>query len=658
MNAMRSVSICASLVFAFAVTTSVAAPAADTFLNLGFGDLMKIKVVSVQRRPTALRSTPAPTHILTAEDIRRSGATVLPDVLRLVPGLHVARASGNTWSISARGFNSGAANKMLVLVDGRSVYSQLHAGVFWDVQNIPLDSIERIEVILGPGGSLWGANAVNGIVNIIRKPAAARPGTAVAVTAGNEDRIIGDVSQGWKMGEADAVAYARYHEFDDMKRVGQSGGADDEGTLGVGGFRVDGQVRTLQWTLSGDAYGGEFGQNSTVSTLTPPSRFMNNDETTVNGANVVGRLRIPVRAGGAVSVQTYWDRNERRIPQLFHEVRNTVQTDVQHELAPIGRHTVTYGAYFRQTHDKVGNSFSVSWDPASETNRIYSVFLQDQFQYTPRLGLTVGSKFEHNDYSGWEVQPSARLGFQLSENQFVWAGVSRAVRTPTRLDVDARLVGAIQAGPTSLEVQGGENFESEKLLAYEAGYRAQPTSRTYLTVSGFYNRYNDLRSIEQSGSQPSFDPVPHLRVPFILDNNLWGESFGGVIAPQYQVFQWWRLKAQYSYLHLRLHNEPGSVDFTTVRTERNDPTHLFTAISSWNLPHRLELDGIVRWVDELRNLNVGDYTAIDLRVGWNASSSVSMELVGRNLFETSHRESNGLSEVEPSVHGKVSCRFL
>ena len=629
--------------------------AEDPLLALGLGDLMKIKVITVQRRESELGKTAAPTFVLTSDDIRRSGATMLPDLLRLVPGVEVARVNGNSWAISARGLNNGAANKLLVLIDGRTVYSQLFAGVFWDVQDIPLESIDRIEVILGPGGSLWGANAVNGIINIIRKPASQRQGTAAAVTGGSEDRFIGDVSQGWNIGEkVQAATYAHYREFDDMKRVGQSGGNDDAGRYGSAGFRADGAAGKNTWQLSADGYKGEFDANRTVFSLTPPSATLKNDFTDVNGANLLGKVNTKVESG-IVSLLAYYDRTERRIPDYFSEVRNTGEVDIQHELNAGRRNTFTYGTSFRATADQVGNSFSIAWDPSSAFNRIYSVFAQDEFRITPRLAFTAGSKLEHNDYTGWELQPSGRLGFQATPDHFLWASVSQAVRTPTRLDADAHVVGAVQpVGPTTLEVQGGERFDSEHVTAYEAGYRAQPTERTYFSLSTFYNSYRDLRSVEQSPPDFSTDPVPHNRVSFFEDNKVYGESYGGEFAPRVQLFSWWKVEAQYSLIHLRLHDETGSQDFSTVRTERNDPQQQFTFMSNWNLPHRVELDGYVRWVDKLKNLNIGDYTAIDLRLAWAATEKLSTEIAGRNLFAPPHREFSGTAEVEPSVYGKIS----
>jgi len=622
---------------------------------MDFSDLMKIKVVSVQHRETDLRTTPAPTFVLTSEDIRRSAATSVPDVLRLVPGLEVARVSGNSWAISARGLNGTAANKLLVLVDGRTVYSQVFAGVFWDVQDIPLDSIERIEVILGPGGSLYGANAVNGIINIIRKPATQRQGTAASVTAGSEDRFIGDVSQGWKAGRnAQAVAYAHYREFDALKRFGSSGGNNDEGRFGSGGFRADGVAGDHDWSVSSDVYSGEFHASRTVLSLTAPAREAS-DFTEVNGQNVIGKVRSKVDSG-VVTVQAYYDRTERRIPDFFSEIRDTGEVEFHHEVNAGRRNTFTWGASFRATADRIGNSFSISWDPQNEFNKIYSLFAQDEFRVTPNLFFTLGSKFEHNDYTGWELQPSARAGYTITPDQFLWAAVSRAVRTPSRLDADARILLAVQPGPTTLEVQGGERFDSEIVTAYEAGYRARPAERVYVSLTAFYNRYDDLRSLEQGAPQFVNAPVPYTRIPLFEDNKIWGESYGGGVAPQMDLFSWWRVKAQYSLIHLRLHNDADSLDFITGRTEGNDPQHQALFMSSWNLPHRIELDAYVRWVDELKNLNVDDYTAVDLRLGWAATKNWSVEAVGRDLFRPPHREFSGTAEVEPSVYGKVSWR--
>jgi iron complex outermembrane recepter protein len=635
--------------------TAAPAEAIEPLLQMGLGDLMKVKVTSLQRRDSELRKTLAPTYVMDSEAIRRSGATTIPDLLRRVPGVHVARINGNTWAISARGFNSAVANKLLVLVDGRSVYSPLFAGVFWDVQEIPLESIDRIEVIRGPGGALWGANAVNGIINIIRKSPKERLGSRVSVTAGDEDRFIGEVSQGAELGKnAQAVVYGRYREFDALRRP-TGGSSEDDGSIGSAGVRAHGLAAAGEWMVSSDAYDGKFKENRAIFSLTPPSIDVFNDDTDVAGMNLVAQIRRKLENGAAM-VRTFYDRSQRRIPRLFDETRETFDLEVQRELPAGPRHTLTYGAGVRSTTDRIGNTFSISWDPSADTTKIFSLFAQDQMKLTRRSWIEVGSKFERNDYTHWETQPNLRLGFQPDPEQLWWAAVSRAVRTPTRYDRDVRFPGVILPGPATLEGRGSDLFDSEKVVAYEAGYRSQPTPRFFTSNAVFFNRYSDLHTFEAGAPEVRTDPVPHTAFPFFSENRAWGESFGFETSERYQVVRWWTVEAQYTYLHLRLHLDEGSADFTTIPSERSDPSNQFTLISNWTMPHDFEFDGIVRWVDELKALGVDDYTAIDLRLGWRATPSIDTEIVGQNLFESSHREYAGAAEVEPSVHAKISWR--
>jgi iron complex outermembrane recepter protein len=455
------------------------------------------------------------------------------------------------------------------------------------------------------------------------------------------------------MGSVNAVGYAKYHEHDGLKKV-NDGDVGDDGGLVTGGARVDGvHGKTARWTVSGDGYTGKFDEPRTVFSPVVPFSTVANVHTLVNGGNLTasGSRQLPA---GEISVNTYWEHSQRKIPEILDETRDTGSLDIKHELPVARRHTLTWGAGARVTRDGERNTFGVAWDPPSEVNHLYSLFGQDEYQVNRRLWLTLGSKFERNDYTRWEAQPSGRLGWRLSDEHLLWGAVSRAVRTPTRFDEDVRAVAVATPGPAFLAIHGDNRFVSEKLVAYEAGYRGTPSRRVFIDVAGFYNRYYDLSSLEPGTPFVQASPGPATIVPFFFENRAWGESFGGEIAPRVELLPWWRLETQYSYLHLRLHADRDSGDFVVANSERNDPIHRVSVVNDFTLPHRVVLTATVRWVDDLPNLGVRDYGAFDLGTQWAPTPAWKLDLEGRNLLEHSHREFSGVAEVEPSVYGRIS----
>jgi iron complex outermembrane recepter protein len=614
--------------------------AAADLKKLSIEELMDIDVTSVSRRTERLNQAAAAIVVITQEEIRRTGVTSLPEALRLVNSLHVARQNQRTWAISARGFNIPTANKMLVLIDGRSVYTPLFSGVFWDVQDTLLEDVERIEVIRGPGATLWGANAVNGIINIITKRAADTQGGLVTAGAGNEEKGFGGVRYGGPLGETGHYrAYGKYFNRDSMVLVNGSD-ARDPMWMGQGGFRADwktaGPDGGDSFTFQGDAYTGRIGE-------------IIRDDTNVDGGNLLGRWSRTFSEESDLELQVYWDRTHRYIPDSFEEHLDIMDLDFQHRLPLGGRHDLVWGFGYRHHADRVENSRSLAFLPARKDFDLFSLFAQDEVSLLDdRLALTVGTKLEHNDSTGLEIQPSVHAAWKASERRTLWASVSRAVRTPTRIDEDF----VIFLPDGQVFVQESPGFESEEVLAWELGYRIQPHPELLVDVAAFYNVYDNLRSQEPPVGRP---------FPITLANKLEAETWGVELRSNLQPVQGWRLQVAYAWLDKDLQLDPDSRDPTRGVGEGNDPEHRFTLRSSHDLPAGLELDGWLRYVDELPSPAVDSYTELDLRLGWRASESIDLSLVGQNLLNESHAEFGPATafreEVERSLYGKVTWRF-
>jgi iron complex outermembrane receptor protein len=607
--------------------------------SLSIEQLMDIDVTSVSRRSEPVSGAAAAITVITGEDIRRSGANNLPDALRIAAGLEVAQSNGNTWAISARGFNTTTANKLLVLIDGRSIYTPLFSGVFWDVQDVMLEDVDRIEIIRGPGATLWGANAVNGVINILTKSSRDTQGRLATAGGGTEEQGFASFRQGGKAGEGTAYrAYGKY-SYRDSLALASGGSARDPLRRGQAGFRLDREdAGNGGLTLQGDAYHGLAGQTVVVR-----------DDTTLDGANLLGRWAHTYAANSGSDLQVYYDYTHRQIPRWFEEHRHTLDIDYQHR-QPIGpRQDLVWGAGYRITHDQVGNSPGVVFLPDSVTENLFSAFAQDEIRLARHLRLTVGSKLEHNRWTGFEIQPSVRFAWVPDDRRTLWAAISRAVRTPTRFDED--IVFYTATGAPLLE--GASSFVSEDLLAYELGYRVQPRTGLLLDITAFYNVYNDLRSYEPAAPPAAF--------PYHFANRLNAETWGLEGRVSWQAASWWRLHAGYAYFDKNLSFDPGSFDPTGGHSEGDDPRSRATLRSLMDLPRGFELDGTLRYVARLPSPVVPAYTELDLRLGWQASDRLELSLTGQNLLHARHPEFGPPSplreEVQRGAYGKVTWRF-
>jgi iron complex outermembrane receptor protein len=631
-------------------------------------DLMNIEVTSVSKKEEKLFQTAAAIYVITPEDIRRSSATSIPELLRMVPGLNVARIDANKWAITARGFNGRFANKLLVMIDGRSVYTPLFSGVYWDVQDVLLEDVERIEVIRGPGATLWGANAVNGVINIITKPARETQGGLLTAGAGTEERGFGALRYGGPLGrQAHYRFYAKYFNRDNS--IDTSGHrAADQWDMLRGGFRLDWKASPKDsLTFQGDIYQGDVEGVASMASLTPPFNRSFNEQVSVSGGNLLGRWSRIFSDRSDLTLQLYYDRTSRAV--RLGEVRQTFDLDLQHHLALGRRHDLRWGFGHRVTSDEVSGNFTVSLDPQSRTDHLFSAFAQDELKLVrDRLRLALGTKVEHNRYTGFEVQPNLRLLWTPHEQHAWWASVSRAARTPSRVDDGFRINAAAFPGAGGminlLSIFGNRDFKSEYLLAYETGYRAQPSKRLSLDLAAFYNVYRHLETIESGRPFLESSPAPpHLVIPLRFDNRMRGETYGLEAAAHWQATSHWKLSGSYSWLRLQLHREATSNDPEAETEEGHSPRHQFHLRSYLKLPRNFEFDTSLSRISRLATLEVPGYTRLDARLGWRLKERLELSLGLQNLLDARHREygrtedRTDAMQIKRSIYGKVTWRF-
>lgn len=615
----------------------------DSLNQLSLEQLGNVEVTTVSKEPEQVWHTPAAIFVITQEDIRRSGATSIPEILGLAPGVEVARIDSDHWAVGVRGFGGEFSKSLLVLIDGRSVYSPLFAGVYWQVQDTLLEDIDRIEVIRGPGGTIWGANAVNGIINIITKNAKDTHGTLSPWGGGNIDQGIGGARFGGANGKG--LDYRVYGKgFIRGPEFHPDGVNFDDWRMGQVGFRTDWSKNTRDtFNVQGDMYKGLDGERVAISFYSPPSvSVINYPPHNTSGGNIVGSWRHQFNEHSDVETRGYFDRTSRFSPQL-DETRNTYDLDFLYHFAVGERQDALLGVGARWSHDDITNIFpTLTFTPPQETDSIYSWFIQDQIGIIPKsLSLILGSKFEHNNRSGFEVQPNGRLMWTPTPRQTVWAAVTRAVRTPSRLDQDLQLTDFLAATPPIfLRVVGSKSFRSEHLLGTEVGYRTLIVSKLYVDISLFRNDYNDLYGYGPGTEYPEASPAPaHIILQEPLANALKGDTSGGEITPSWKLANWFEIKGSYSYLHLYVHDKPGFTDNqNTVSDNGSSPHHQVILQALFNMPKGFELDPTYRFVSSLPAQKVAAYNTGDVRFGWRASRSWEMSVVGQNLMQPHHAE--------------------
>lgn len=644
--------------------------------------LQETTVTSAGKHNQRLSETPAAIYVLTSDDIRRSGATSIPDALRMVPGLDVARIDSNKWAISARGFNNRFANKLLVLQDGREIYNPTFGGVYWELQDLPLQDIDRIEVIRGPGAALWGANAVNGVISIITKSAKDTAGGRLAAGIGTYERNSASFRYGRQLSDNTAArVWAKGFNRGDYDNIRGSSNADDWSQTHAG-FRLDHDTSEgSAATLIGDAYSTTVHQTLDLPSLAPPYTVNPRVRTSYSGFNLLGRWRKALSLTSEISVQAYYDHFYRRdhTPASFNisdytEERDSFDLDLQHRFLMAKDHRITWGLGYRLLQDRYLSSPHVTFIDPRANNQLFSAFLQDEVNLIDRtLSLALGAKLQHNDFTGFEGQPSLRLAWTPNAQNTLWAAVSRAVRTPTRIEDSSSLavitVPPLSPGnptniPASLNTLGNTGFRSEQLLAYELGYRFRPREDFFLDMALFYNRYRDLRSFNANQPLIRFQPSLTAYVPY--GNDLRADAYGGEWLVNWRPTERWTLELAYSYINLQFEGEAGVYGSEAG----NHPQQQVSVRSSFNLSEAVDLDLWTRYVDQIPLFSqiysqfgpniprverwgtaIPAYVTLDARLAWRPMKNLELSLVGQNLLDSKHPEFQ--QEIIPPVRGQV-----
>lgn len=637
--------------------------------NQSIEDLMNIEVTSVSKKEQKLSRTASAIFVITQEDIRRSGATNIPDLLRMVPGLDVAQVNGSTWAISSRGFNDEAANKLLVMIDGRTVYSPLFNGVFWDAQQVPLEMIDRIEVIRGPGAAVWGANAVNGVINIITKKASDTQGGLISGGAGTYEQGFGTAQYGGRLG-SDTYYRVFMNAFNRNHLIGLTGqnGQDDWDAYRTG-FRVDTKFGAKDsFTVQGDAYNGSEGEVvAAVTSFQPPQPQILKLRQNFGGWDLLSRWDRNISPSSKTTLQVYFDRTNRGDP-TYGEGRDTVDVDFQHDFAWSDRQDFVWGLGYRATSDNIRGTVRVSFNPPSETDQLFSSFVQDEIAVVPRrVYLTIGAKLEHNHFSGFGLQPNARVTWVVNDKTMLWASIARALQTPARFS-EVRFNQVVLPGPNGLPlVVGviGTKHGNENLLANEIGYRTQLLENLSLDLTAFYNSYTHVVSSETGTPFLEFTPPPvHLVLPINFANLVYGESHGVEIAVNWKPARRWTLSPGYSYLQLHMHRDPTSTNSVTPMTiEGSSPREQAQLRSHVELSSRWAWDVSAYFVGRLPALQIPSYTRLDTGLTWSLAKKLSLSFVGQNLLQDHHLESSGSDQivissmVKRSAYAKVTWQF-
>jgi iron complex outermembrane receptor protein len=631
-------------------------------------------VSTVERQESTVGKTPAAVFVITNEMIRRSGATTLPDLFRMVPGMDVANINSNTWAVSSRGFNGLYAGKMLVQIDGRTVYNPLYAGVEWDAQNVLLEDVDRIEVVRGPGATIWGSNAVNGIINILTKRAKDTQGGFFQAGGGTHEKDFTSTRAGGRIGENLYYrVYGKWFEYGPGD-LPDGIGADDW-RQARGGFRMDYDAdKADKMTFQGDCYNGYNDGTSITPASTPPFLQIVNFNNRAAGNNLLYRWTHTTDEERDWTFQAYYDRVlEDIFPQIMSMNYDLADFDFQNRFPLNERNKIIWGFEYRYWQMSVqSDPFVISFTPPDRYDKVFSYFLQDQITLVEdRLFVIGGSKFEYNDYTNFEYQPTVRLLWTPSERHSIWAAVSRAVQTPTYSieSIQNRMLPT-QLPPSPAPpllypvfpvIFGTQGLKSVELLAWELGIRVQSTERFSWDLALFFNQYDQLFGTTVGMPYPS---PPGYILPMNLCNGVWGETYGAELALNYKVNEQWRLQCAYTYLRMFLHEDPGVID---VIKEGDNPVNQLYVQSSWDLGHNWECDLIGRYVDALLASPepIPNYIVMDARLAWHARKNLEFSVVGRNLLMGPHYEApvesvTGLvtrTEVTREVYGQVTWRF-
>jgi iron complex outermembrane recepter protein len=638
--------------------------------DISLDTLANTEITSVSRKEEKLSQSAAAVFVITQEDIRRSGLTSIPELLRMVPGLTVAQIDANKWAITARGFDERLADKMLVLMDGRTVFDPLSSGVYWDVQDTILEDIERIEVIRGPGATLWGANAVNGVVNIITKQAKDTQSGSVTAGGGSQEGEVTAIRYGGTLrGLGYYRVFAKYiHQDAFTDSLGREA-ADDWHFL-HGGFRTDWVLSSRDdLTVQGDLYKGNAGQTVPgLLSLSPPATGTFDDRTGVSGGNLLGRWHRTSSERLDTTLQMYFESVDRNEARLLGEYRHTIDLDFEQHLAG-DRHDLVWGGDYRYATDTTTGTLNLSFNPAARSTNLYGAFLQDQITLVPdRLRITVGSKVEHNYYSGFAMQPNARLLWTIRPRYGIWMAISRASENSSRFDADIRNNEDVFAGangiPTLVSSFGTHHLPPENVVAYQLGQRGALSKWLTFDVAAFYNHYTERHT--QEPGVPFFEANPpplHLVLPTVTRSNISGETHGFEALSQWKLTSFLNLSAGYSLFEIHLHASQNSQDFTTAKgSEGSTPRHACQVRSEVSLPYKLEFDSAVYYVSRLPGPQIPSYARVDARLGWRPTERLETSIGVQNLLDPRHFEFGSgdfvtATQVGRNAYGKLTWRF-
>ena len=664
---VKNVFILSISIFLFLTTISSANEDINALTQLSLEEILDIEVSTLSKKEQKLFNTAAATYVITSEDIRRSGATTVVDALRIVPGVQVAQINSNQWTVTIRGFSVDRfANKLLVLIDGRSVYSPLFSGVLWEEIDTLLGDIERIEIIRGPGGTTWGANAVNGIINIITKNSASTNGLYLKAGGGNEEHGFIDLRYGGAINKnLDYRIYGKFFNKDSFTDT-FGGDANDSWKSYRGGFRADYNADdTNFFTLQGEIFNVEYDQELNMPISEIPFLKRGKGEGDAFSANLVAKYSRVFSNESKIFLQAYYDFSDRKSDLITREKRHTFDIDFQHQflLNNFLDSEINWGLGYRITTDKI---FDLGLTDNKRTDTLLSAFINDEITLIKdKLIFILGSKFEHNSFTGFEFQPNARILWSPNENNRIWLSATRAVRTPSRIEHSLsfpfQTVPEPQSGlPLNLVATGNEDFESEDLYAFEIGYRSKPHERIFIDLTGFINFYENFGTFEMTEPELINNPTPQLTSQLLFDNNAQAKTYGFEIESKINPYDFWNINVNYSFLKINVDPDDGE-DFFEV-FEGSSPEHQFKIQSFLDLPRNFEFDTAFYFTDKLDSIGIGDRFRLDARLGWKPREDLEISFVARNLFINGKREfSDGFTgvatELDASFYGTITWNY-
>ena len=633
--------------------------------SMSLEELGNVEVTTASKQPEEVWKTPAPIFVITSDDIQRSSATTLPELLRMVPGVQVSRMQSDAWAVGVRGFANQFSKGLLVMIDGRSVYTPLFEGVYWDVQDLPLDDIDRIEVIRGPAGAVWGANAVNGVINVITKHARNMQGyRAGALGAGSLERFIGEAQGGWSpFRNLQASLFAK--GFNRGPELNPGGNPYDDWHQERGGFRIDWQPDHRDTLVAeGQIYQGESGVENSVGHLDPPEQVVVDANQPVSGGDVVLRWDRTLSAKSNFYLQGYFDRTNRGGP-LGYEGRDTFDLEFVDHIGFLPRQDLIFGGDFRRSPSLfIQTADALNFTPNSLTDYLYGGFVQDQVKIVPdRVSVTLGTKVEDNNYSGVGLEPSASVLWNPTPHQTVWGSVGRALRIPGRLDRDVTILGVVsKAPPIILEIRGNPRFKPEVLISWQAGYRQLLTSKFFFDLALFHNQYDDLATYGNPPLVPSFptQPFPYELLTATYANGAKGVTNGIEFAPDWKPVPWLDVRGTYSHLEMDLHGKAGfgKVAYISPQYQGSSPNNMGTIEGLMSLPLGIEIDPDYRYMGALPAMKIPAYQTMDAHIGWRLKKHLQFTLDGRNLLQPSHIEfvgdNNNLAGIRREVYGGIA----